>query len=718
MWAEAVNTAIYLLNRTPTTQAPNSTPYCLWFGKKPSLGHVRTFGCEAYVFVPNQKRTKLEPKSKKLILVGYENNSENYRLFDLSTKKITVSRNVIFYENPKNSESMGQEQLIPFTLEEEQRKQYGESKEERNAVEVDQRPPELEKEEDRDGQLVERPNTATGGESPRDLEKEEEIPELRPRRQINTPKRFNEYELYELNFVETDVPDTYEEAMKCGDWKEWQKAIDGELDALRKNNTWEVTSLPDGKKAINSKWVFKVKRHPNGCIQKYKARLCAKDCSQKPGVDYSDIFSPTTRFDSIRVLLASAAKNEYRIMQFDIKTAFLYGELAEEIFMNLPSGVEIKNNMVCKLKKSLYGLKQAPRCWNHKFNMFLTNFGFKSSEADSCVYKGIFNNKMVLLVIYVDDGLIFCVDMNIIKMILSEMEKFFEIVIEEKPSYFVGMEIQQKDDGSIFIHQGNYIREIIKRFRLDDATPNSVPSDPNTVLSSESDSSLVGQVPYREAVGSLLFAATVTRPDIMHSVSVASRYLNNHGQSHWNAVKRIIKYLIGTKDIGIYYKNDVNSGELIGYSDSDFAADLNTRRSTTGYIFKFCNGPVTWNSQRQHSVSLSTTEAEYVAASHAAKESVWLKQLLSDIGEYFDTPIKLCIDNQSAIRLIRNPEFHKRTKHIDIRYHFVREKYKNGQIDLKNVPSEEQLADFLTKGLPRAKFEKQKFDIGLRQNEK
>lgn len=207
LWAEAVNTAIYLLNRTPTTQTPNSTPYSLWFGKKPSLNHIRTFGCEAYMLVPHQKRTKLEPKSKKLILVGYENNSENYRLFDVSTKKITVSRNVIFNENPTN-----QEQMIPYSLDEEQRQLYGENQQQRNAVDMDQRP--LEQEEDRDGQLVDRPGTATGGEWPTDVEEEEEIPELRPRRQIKIPKRFNDYELYDINFIETDIPDTYEEAMR------------------------------------------------------------------------------------------------------------------------------------------------------------------------------------------------------------------------------------------------------------------------------------------------------------------------------------------------------------------------------------------------------------------------------------------------------------------------------------------------------------------------
>lgn len=686
LWAEAVNTAVYILNRTGTCQAPNSTPFELWHGKKPNMAHVRTFGVEAYVFVPEQKRTKLDPKSKKYILVGYDNESNNYRLFEPSTKKVVISRNVLFNENVKGF--VPKPEIFPVSVSDDTMSDE-EIHEQRENVPEEQ---EVENENNQDRNM--------------------NIPELRPQRNIQIPRR---YEDYILNFAETDVPQSYEAALNSKNSKDWSNAITEELDALHKNETWQLCKLPDKANVIDSKWVFKIKQlqSPDGKHSRFKARLCARGYKQQKGIDYNEVFAPTTRYDSIRVLLAVAAQNHFEMMQFDIKTAFLYGELNEELYMSPPEGLNCEKGLVCKLKKSLYGLKQSPRCWNNKFNSFLTNFGFVQSNADKCIYKGELDGIKVLLILYVDDGIIMSTNMCVINKVLFELQKNFEITIS-KVKYFVGLEItQNKNDGSIFISQENYIKNVVNRFGLEDANPVSTPGDPHVNLSVDNGPVLKeGEVPYRQCVGSLMFAAIVSRVDIAHSVGVVSRYLNNPTNARWNAVKRILKYLLGTANHGITYKRQVHL-DLIGFSDSDYASDCKTRHSTTGYVFKICGGPITWTSKKQTSVCLSTTEAEYVAASQATKEVIWLQELLNDIGEKVNKPTILHIDNQSAIRLIRNPEYHNRTKHIDIRYHFVREKYEEGIITPTYISTTDQEADILTKALPKGNFERIHDLLGL-----
>ncbi|GBM60262.1 Retrovirus-related Pol polyprotein from transposon TNT 1-94 [Araneus ventricosus] len=345
--------------------------------------------------------------------------------------------------------------------------------------------------------------------------------------------------------------------------------------------------------------------------------------------------------------------------------------------MEPPPGFNYSKGLVCQLKKSLYGLKQASRCWNKTFSEFLTNFGFSQIIADSCVFSGVFREKKVLLILYVDDALIFCEERKVLLEIIDDLRKRFEATICDT-GCFVGMEIDYRQDGTIFLHSESYIKRILKRFNLDGANPHTIPADPGTILSSDSNPLPEGtNIPYREAIGSLMFLAITTRPDIAFVVNVVRRFQSNPGQVHWNAVKRIFRYL---KD---------------------------TRKSTSGYVF-ILNGPVTWCSQKQSTVSTSTTEAEYIATSTAVKEVLWLRQLLQDVSEIelCDEGITLFVDNQSAIKLIKNPVFHKRTKHIDVRYHFIREKCDDGSVNIKYVKSEEQLADIFTKALPKVKFEK------------
>lgn len=673
LWAEAVNTAVYVLNRTPTSQAPNSTPYELWTGKSLYLNHLRIFGSEAYMHVPDVLRKKLEPKSKKMIFVGYDKESTNYRLFDPVTKTIKVSRNVVFNEENCKLNITPPPSTFPFTIDDDDV-----NKDPSNDVSE---------------------NQCT---SPSASQSDSHY-NFRPRNALKPPAR------YDLNIADILTPQTYEEAISSPQAENWKEAINDELNSLEKNQTWELVPLPKDSNVIGSKWVFKIKHLPNGKIDRFKARLCAKGFAQMEGVDFSETFSPTSRFDTIRVILALAVQRKWKMLQIDVKTAFLYGNIDETIFMQPPPGLDVTADLVCKLKRSLYGLKQASRCWNKTFSEFLTNYGFKQSSAEPCIFNGIFKGKKVLLILYVDDALLFCEEKEILIEIVNDFKIKFEATICET-GCFVGMEIDYKADGTIMLHSESYVKRILKRFYLDDASPNTTPADPGTILSSESNPFPEGKtVPYREAVGSLMFLASTTRPDIAFAVNLVSRFQNNPGQVHWNAVKRIFRYLKGTANYGIEYSPVANNNcHLVGYSDSDFANDVDTRKSTSGYVFKISNGPVTWSSQKQSTVSTSTTESEYIAASTAVKETLWLKQLLQDVGEseICKEGVTLFIDNQSAVKLIKNPVFHKRTKHIDVRYHFIREKYDDGSILVKYIKSEEQLADIFTKALPKTKFEK------------
>lgn len=681
LWAEAVNCAVYILNRTSSSQTPNKTPYELWNGVKPLLGHVKVFGSIGYVHVPDQLRTKLDKKSEKMILVGYDNT--NYRMYNMSTKQIKVSRNVIFDENEVLQMKKNMAQIC---ISDEENINDGNSQELAEISVEDSTLVDSSSIENEDSMLSCNSDDVT-------YEPSQEIEDTEPCHVNLRPRRNRQLE---ANVVELSLPQTYQEAMESPQKEEWSEAIKEELMALEENETWSKVEN-SGQRTLTTKWVFAIKKDENGQVSRYKARLCARGFSQIKGVDYEEIFSPTTRYDSIRIILSIAAKYNLEIQQFDVKTAFLNGYLEEEIYISIPEGLHINSKYVLRLHKSLYGLKQASRCWNKRFTDFLKKYGFIQCQADSCIYVGIFKQVKVILILYVDDALIVSESKLIIKEIIDCLKQEFKIK-ELNLTYFVGMEIKRLND-CICICQSDYIRQVIQKFSMCNANAVSTPADVNVVISKNEDES-TSNFPYREAIGSLLFLCSVSRPDICFAVNVLSRYVNNPSQQHVNAIKRVIRYLIDTKDYFIKYGE---SNDLIGYSDSDFASDVDTRKSTTGYIFQMNGGPITWCSQKQKTIALSTTEAEFVAACESAKEILWLKQLLSELGENYNC-ITLCVDNQSAIKLINNPSYHKRTKHIDVKYNFIREKVELGLIKVEYVPSNEQLADILTKPLPAQVF--------------
>lgn len=687
LWTEAVKTASYVVNRTVSTRSDGITPYEAWFGRKPEIDHLRVFGSEAFLHLPKEKHTsKFSARSKKLIMVGYDGESKNYRLYDSSTKRIHVSSDVIFNENANGFDKKVNSPVNTFSLRFENMCEF-----------------ETEKEDDEDEQQIRQVETLPDNEDTDFIasENERDAPRLRDRDLLRKPAYLENYAL-----LTESVPLTYDIAVSCPEAKYWSEAMKEEMSALQKNSTWTLVDLPKGRHPIGNKWVYTLKTDKDGNITKYKARLVAKGFTQREGIDYSDTFAPVVRYESIRVLLALAAKNDLEMAKFDVKTAFLNGDIEEDLYMIQPQGFvsEEHPDLVCRLKRSLYGLKQSPRCWNSKFVNFLRSFNFEPIQSDNCVFIGNDDQEKVYLGLYVDDGLLLSKSQKAIDKVLENLQSKFEVTVENT-GHFVGMEIERnRQKKQVTISQTAYINKILKKFHMEEAKNSAIPAEPGLHLSGNKKATTdefqdkVNQIPYREAVGSLLFLARVSRPDIEYAVNRASQFLTNFSEEHWQAVKRIFRYLCGTKNFGITYGSSGSEGNLTGFTDADYAGCLDTRRSTSGFVFMFHGGPVTWSSQRQGVVSLSTTEAEYIALAHGVKESIWLKNMFCQLGVTINC-VSIFVDNQSAIKLANNPEFHKRTKHIEVRYHFTREVFERGDIDLIYINSKDQLADLFTKPL-------------------
>ena len=583
LWAEAVNTAIYVLNKTVWT-ADGVTPYEMWVGKTPNLKHLRIFGSEAFVHIPKQFTQKFDARAKKAVFVGYQGDSGNYRLYEPTTKKVSMSRNVMFHDR------VGKITTSLKTSEED----------EESEIIFPQRKEEIQEEAEPlidEQQVNNNPQGIDRQRGRRAADHEQAQPQgregLRDRANIRGPVR------YEVDVAEYVTPNSVKEAMNGEDATQWAVAIREELSAHERIHTWSIVSRTPKMKTIDSKWVFRLKEDPKEGAKRFKARLCARGFLQQQGVDYTETFAPVVRYDSLQVLLVTVAEQELELTQFDVQTAFLYGELDETIYMEVPEGLDVtevskgrKESVVCKLEKALYGLKQAPRCWNKKFTQFLNEFELKECEADTCVFVGQFEEKTVLSALFVDNGLVAAESKETLDIIIKRLSDNFRITLGDS-SMFVGLQIQRnKSEKSLVIHQSAYVKKIIEKYRMIDAKVVSVPADPHVVLSPSEIDDEKSNAPYREAVGSLVFLASISRPDIAYAVNPVSKYLNNHNVEHWRAVKRIFSYLKGTAEYGIKYVGGGSKSELVGFCDADYAGDIETRRSTTGYVFCLTNGAV------------------------------------------------------------------------------------------------------------------------------
>lgn len=510
-------------------------------------------------------------------------------------------------------------------------------------------------------------------------------------------------------------PRSYKEAMRSADAEMWKVAIGDEYHSLESNDTWEIMKLPDSRTPLWCKWTFKRKYGPQGEVKRYKARLCARGDQQKEGIDFKETYSAVVKSASYKVLFAIQALFDLQCDQMDVVTAFLNGELGEEVFMRPPEGFPQPSGMVLRLKKALYGLRQSPRVWYGKFTREMKQMGFRVSVCDPCVF--IHDGAGVIVAIWVDDLLLFGKDEAEIRGIKAKLSATFKMTDEGACSFYLGMHVTKDSDG-VMLHQEAYAYQVLDRFGLRQAPEAQHPTDGSTKnlrANTQAQTSPAFRLDYQSRVGSLMWESQVSRPDIAFVTNLCARFNANPSQAHMDAVNGIYAYLKATPTLGLHFRAGESQPLLVGYVDSDYAGCLDTRRSTTGWIFMLGGSPVSWCSQRQKTVSTSTLEAEYVAAAEATKEAVWLRTFINDLGItglHIDT-VPLHIDNNSALLATRNPDFNGRMKHIDVRHHFIREKVEEGVIDTIRVASKDNLADILTKPLDLVDFERLTTRMGL-----
>ena len=474
---------------------------------------------------------------------------------------------------------------------------------------------------------------------------------------------------------------------------------------------WQLVPRPKNRSVVGTKWVFRNKTDSDGIIIMNKARLVAKDYSQQEGIDYDETFALVAILEAIRMFLAYATHKKFKVFQMDVKSSFLNGELFVE---QLPGFVDPRfPNHVYRLDKALYGLKQAPRAWYETYAQFLLESGFTRGTIDKTLFYIKNGNNLLLVQIYVDDINFKSTNVKLCQKFSKLMQSRYQMSMMGELSYFLGLQVKQTDDG-IFINQSKYTKYLLKRFNMLDNSSASTPMA-TTIKLDQHQGDEVDVTSYRGMIGSLLYL-TASRPDIMYATCLCARFQAQPREPHLIAVKRIFRFLKGNPDLGLWYPRE-SDFNLIGYSDADFSGCKVDRKSTSGGCQFLGDRLVSWSSKKQKSISTSTVEAEYIAAGSCCAQILWMKNQLQDYGLSY-SKIPIYCDNQSAIAMTRNPVQHSLTKHINIRYHFIKEHVMEGRIELHFVPTDQQLADIFTKPLAEAVFIKPVNELGMVSLEK
>ncbi|KAL5804478.1 hypothetical protein ACOSQ3_031278 [Xanthoceras sorbifolium] len=493
----------------------------------------------------------------------------------------------------------------------------------------------------------------------------------------------------------------------------WVRAMDEEMKALQKNCTWEIVDLPQGKKAVGCRWVYTIKHKEDGSIERYKARLVAKGYTQTYGVDYQETFAPVAKLNTVRVLISLAANLEWPLKQFDVKNAFLHGELNEEVYMDLPPGFDSKTGKVCRLKKALYGLKQSPRAWFGRLSTSMRKFGYQQSNSDHTLFFKHKGGKITILIVYVDDMIVTGNDDLEMTNLQRHLATEFEMKDLGVLRYFLGIEVARSKHG-IFLSQRKYVLDLLTETGMLASKPTDTPMDQNHKLCEcpdHPDRTPANKERYQRLVGKLIYLSH-TRPDIAYAVSVVSQFMHAPTESHMDAVLRILRYLKGAPGRGLMFSKNEHL-DIEGYTDADWAGNASDRRSTSGY-FTFVGGNlVTWRSKKQTVVSRSSAEAEFRGIAQGITELLWLKNLLSDLRFHQRDCMRLYCDNKASVQIANNPVQHDRTKHVEIDRFFIKEKLEEKIIELPFVPSKDQLADILTKAINGKSFHDSISKLGM-----
>lgn len=690
---DAQRTASYIFNRTVHASS-EVTPYEMIFNKKPDLSHLRPFGTVCYAFISPEKRTKLDSSAIKCRLIGY---GDDFALEEMKAYKLLKEDDctIIWSDNCIFDSKLQMEKLPEIFYSTDDQRNFDSIWKDEDYVDNSESGEEEE----------------IGSESDEFFDAEEALSDEESANLVSyllSDKWWtscNDYKIEELHYAFKSVvdgtPTTFSDAMKSEDKESWIKAMDVEMNNIRSNGTYNIKKIKFGEKAIGCRWVFKKKLNKDGTINKFKARLVAKGYLQQEGRDYNETFAPVAKFKSVRLLLAIAAQNNWTVYHDDVTSAFLNGELKEKVLMDQPDGYSdgLKSHK-WELKKTLYGLKQSPREWNEAIHKFLISEDFMQSKCDPCIYHKKTDNYEILSGIYVDDVMTTGSNDKEVQKFRKALKNRFKCSDGGILDWSLGMEIIQKSD-RIIISQEQYVLQKIEEFKnhLEPNVKRTIPLDPNfqhLLIEASTSKETEPMFPYRSMVGSLMYAATGTRPDIMTAVGVVSRYLASPKTIHCKMVRQIFYYLRHFPDKALVYKKDQDP-KLHGYCDASWANNEDYS-SISGFAFLFGSSLVSWSSKKQPVIALSSTEAEYVTVTSAAQEALWFQYLLREIGYNQDTVI-IHEDNEACINLSKNPQEYKRTRHIQVKYHFIRSLVKANKIKLQYCNTKNQLADILTKGV-------------------
>ncbi|MGZ6285724.1 MAG: reverse transcriptase domain-containing protein, partial [Ktedonobacterales bacterium] len=706
-WTVAFHHAVWLRNRLPSTSLGDKSPYEMVTGKPASFEGVHMFGCSAFVRVDDASRGALDPKGRQGVYVGVDDTTGSHRVMFLDTTRqqsFLVARHCTIDDTVMPYAALVKVNITPTP-----------------PSSTPSTPTTRRKASTRTGTT---PTPAAGSSSssstssaPRspsstsgpvrmaasrdplldpDLESDDESPA-----QVSATAAVN-------------VPNTYKQAMRSDTAAQWTEAIASEIASLDENGVFEyvpLSELPANSKPLPSRWVFAVKPNDDSSLR-FKARLVARG-DRQVDVDVSDIYAPVVNYTTLRAMFAVATLNDYELDQLDIVTAFLNGQLDGNVYLNIPSGL--------RLRRSLYGLRQSPRIWNETLHNYLTEWGLSQSAVDPCLY---FVPGKLWVAVWVDDFLCMAVDKATQQDFKQALASKFNIKEGAGPvRHFLGLEIERdRVQRTTNITATEFIRKTLERFGMSECKGAQAPLPHNVVLKSTPENVKPlpsSQYPYRELIGSLNYLATLLRPDIGFAVSLLARFQNRPSLQHWDTAKTVLRYLKSTQRQGLLYSaqpaavNVTDAGvpeqtrrqpdEMFGYADASWAEDPEHRRSQTGYVFMLANAAIDWRSSRQTVVALSSTEAEYLSLSAATREALYLRNLMSVLTDTPPRPVVILEDNQSTIKLAHKQLSSDRTKHIDIRHHFVKHYVSTGVISLLYVPTEFQAADCLTKPVDRVK---------------
>ncbi|GJV42042.1 retrovirus-related pol polyprotein from transposon TNT 1-94 [Tanacetum coccineum] len=723
LWAEAVATACYTQNRSMIRHRHGKTPYELLHDKPPDLSYLHVFGALCYPTNDSENLGKLQPKADIGIFIGYAPTKKAFRIYNRRTRRIIETIHVDFDEltamaSEHSSSGPALHEMTPVTITPEVIAPIPEVVAPEHAVQTSHLPqlqicklvililwmysynflPPITKLFD----------TIAKGAKDHPLLN---IIRWLLDRPVSTRLQLHEQALfcYYDAFLTSVEPKNYKDALTQACWIE---AMQEELHEFERLEVWELVPPPDKAFVITLKWIYKVKLDELGGILKNKARLVARGYRQEEGIDFEESFAPVARLEAIRIFLAFAAHMNMVVYQMDVKTAFLNGNLREEVYVSQPDGFvdPDKPNYVYKLKKALYGLKQAPRAWYDMLSSFLISNDFSKGSVDPTLFIRREGKELLLVQIYVDDIIFAASTPELCDLFAKIMCSKFKMSMMGKISFFLGLQISQSPRG-IFINQSKYALESLKKYGFESCDPVDTPMVEKSKLDEDKEGKAVDPSHYRGMIGTLLYL-TASRPDLQFAICMCARYQARPTEKHLNAVKRIFRYLKGTVHRGLWYPKD-SSFALTAFADADHAGCQDTRRSTSGSIQLLGDRLVSWSSKRQKSAAISSTEAEYIALSGCCAQVLWMRSQLTDYGFGFNK-IPMYCDNKSAIALCCNNVQHSRSKHIDIRFHFIKEHVENGVIELYFVNTEYQLADIFTKALGRERIEFLINKLGMR----